>query len=312
MTIIVFGSINMDLVAKASRLPIAGETLLGSDFLTAPGGKGANQAVAVARLGVSTHMVGRVGGDSFGVELVNSLQGSGVQTVNVSVDNAVRSGVALISVDDAGENQMIIVPGANGCVNQEDVKRVVNLLPGATALLLQFEIPMNTVLLAAKAAREAGVTVILDPAPAHGDVPDELYSLVDIMTPNEVEAAQLVGFKIDGREKAVLAAEKLRDRGVKNAIVKLGAQGVVCATAEETFFVPAFPVQAVDTVAAGDAFNGGLAAGLASGLALREAVVWGAAAGALAAMKSGAQPSLPDWQVFKRFLEERGFAVNRL
>jgi len=312
MTIIVFGSINMDLVAKASRLPVAGETLLGYDFLTAPGGKGANQAVAVARLGIPTQMVGRVGGDSFGVELVNSLQASGVQTVNVSVDNAVSSGVALISVDDAGENQMIVVPGANGRVNQEDVKRVVNLLPGATALLLQFEIPMNAVLLAAKAAREAGVTVILDPAPAHGDVPDELYTLVDIITPNEVEASQLVGFKIDGREKAFLAAEKLRDRGVKNAIVKLGAQGVVCASAEETFFVPAFLVEAVDTVAAGDAFNGGMAAGLASGLGLREAVVWGAAAGALTTMKSGAQPSLPNWGVFKGFLEERGFGVNSL
>jgi len=311
MTIIVFGSINMDLVAKASRLPVAGETLLGHDFLTAPGGKGANQAVAVARLGIPTQMVGRAGGDSFGVELVNSLQASGVQTVNISVDNAVSSGVALISVDDAGENQMIVVPGANGRVNQEDVKLVVNLLPGATALLLQFEIPMNAVLSAAKAAREAGVTVILDPAPAHGDVPDELYTLVDIITPNEVEASQLVGFKIDGREKAFLAAEKLRDRGVKNAIVKLGAQGVVCATAKETFFVPAFPVEAVDTVAAGDAFNGGLAAGLASGLGLREAVIWGAAAGALTAMKSGAQPSLPNWGVFKGFLQERGFGVNR-
>jgi ribokinase len=273
MSVIVFGSINMDLVARAPRLPVPGETLLGRDFFTAPGGKGANQAVAIARLGVPTQMVGRVGGDSFGRELLNSLQTSRVQTDNVFVDETNGSGVAVIMVDDAGENQIVIIPGANGRVDETDVEWLMSLLPGGIALLLQFEIPMPVVLLAAQAARRAGVQVILDPAPAQADVPEQLYPLVDIITPNEVEAGQLVGFPIDGLEAAESAAGVLRQRGVGSAIVKLGARGALCATSDETFLIPAFPVTTVDTVAAGDAFNGGLAAGLASGLSLRQAVV---------------------------------------
>jgi ribokinase len=309
MTVIVFGSINKDLVATAPRLPLAGETLLGHDFFSAPGGKGANQAVAVARLGIPTQMVGRVGAHSFGAELLSNLQISGVQTENIFVDENVSSGVAIITVGDGGENQIIVIPGANGRVDQEDVERLSRLLPGATSLLLQLEIPLSAVVAAAEAANQAGVTVILDPAPVL-NLPDELYPLVDIITPNEVEASQLVGFPVDGPEAAIKAVEKLRDRGVKNAIVKLGAKGVVCATSEETFFIPAFSIQAIDSVAAGDAFNGALAAALAEGLSLRQAVVWGAAGGALAATKSGAQPSLPDRFMFEAFLKERGVELG--
>ncbi|MFQ4142111.1 ribokinase [Chlorogloeopsis sp. ULAP02] len=305
MTVIVFGSINIDLVATVSRLPLPGETLLGHNFFQAPGGKGANQAVALARLGIPTQMVGRVGADNFGKELVKSLQASGVETENVFVDETVSSGVAAIAVDDAGENQIIVVPGANGRVNQDDVERLLRLLPQASALLLQLEIPISAVVAASAAAREAGVRVILDPAPAQSHLPDELYQLVDVMTPNEREASQLVGFSVSGEESAKKAAVQLRQRGVKNAIVKLGAQGVVCATSNETFFVPAFPVDAVDTVAAGDAFNGGLAAALSEGLSLEQAASWGAAAGALAATKPGAQTSLPDRLTFDVFLKER-------
>ena len=309
-TVIIFGSINMDLVARTPRLPVPGETLLGRDFFTAPGGKGANQAVALARLGVPTKMVGRVGGDSFGSELLGSLQAAGVQTAHVLVDEAASSGVAAIAVDDAGENQIIIIPGANGRVNETDVERLTRVLPGAIALLIQFEIPMSAVLLAAQAARQASVQVILDPAPAQLEVPAELYGLIDIITPNEIEAGQLVGFPVDGLESATEAAAILLQRGVKTAIIKLGAQGAVCATKEETFFVPAFPVSAVDTVAAGDAFNGGLAAALALGLPLRQAVVWGAAAGALASTKPGAQSSMCDRTTFDAFLEDRGVELG--
>ena len=304
-TVIVFGSINMDLVAKAPRLPLPGETLVGHDFFTAPGGKGANQAVALARLGGSTQIVGRVGGDRFGSELLSSLQTSGVQTDNVLVDKATTSGVALITVEDAGENQIIIVPGANGRVNETDVERLTKLLPGARALLLQFELPISAVVLSAQAARKAGVPVILDPAPAQLDVPVELYSLVDIITPNATEAGQMVGFPVNEPESATTAANVLLQRGVGTAIVKLGAEGVVCATKEETFFIPAFSVSAVDTVAAGDAFNGGLATALAEGLPLRQAVVWGAAAGALASTKPGAQSSMCDRATFDAFLKTR-------
>lgn len=304
-SIIVFGSINLDLVVTSPRLPVAGETLLGHDFFQAPGGKGANQAVALARLLIPTQMVGRVGAELYGTELIGNLQAAGVQTENVFVDETVSSGVAVITVDVKGENQIIVVPGANGRVNSEDVERLSLLLPGSTALLLQFEIPMTAVVAAAKAAHHAGVKVILDPAPVQKDVPDELYQLVDIITPNEVEAGQLVGFPVDGEESARKAVEVLLQRGVKCAIAKLGAKGAYCATASESFFVPAFPVEVVDTVAAGDAFNGGLVAALEEGLSLREAVVWGAAAGALAATKSGAQPSLPERGAFDAFLQER-------
>lgn len=306
MTIIVFGSINIDLVATTSRLPIAGETILGEDFFKIPGGKGANQAVALARLEIPTQIVGRVGADSFGAELVQNLQIASVNTDNIFIDETVSSGVAIITVDRAGENQIVVIPGANGRVNQEDIERLSQLLPTASALLLQLEIPIPAVVAAAKAAKNADIQVILDPAPAQGNLPDELYPLVDIITPNEVEAGQLVGFSVDGEETAIKAAKVLLHRGVKCAIVKLGAKGAICATAEETFFVPAFPVHAIDTVAAGDAFNGGLAAALFTGLSLHQAIIWGSAAGALAATKRGAQTSLPNKLSFDSFLEERG------
>jgi len=303
--IIVFGSINMDLVTKTPRLPVAGETIQGYEFFTAAGGKGANQAVAAARLGIPTQLVGRLGQDDFGRRLLVQLQAAGVGTDGVLVDGATSSGVAVITVDDRGENNIVIVAGANGRLDRVDVERLRTGLPGAAALLMQFEIPLSTVQLAAQAARQAGVPVILDPAPAR-DIPAQLYPLVDIITPNQLEASQLVGFAINDPEAATKAAVELRRRGVGTAIVKLGDRGVFCATAEDTFFVPAFPVQAVDTVAAGDAFNGGLAAALSQGLPLRQAVVWGAAAGALAATKAGAQPSLPDRKTFDAFLRERG------
>lgn len=303
-SIIVFGSINMDLVTKTPRLPVAGETLTGYEFFTAGGGKGANQAVAAARLGISTQMVGRLGNDDFGRQLLRHLQAAGVQTDGVLVDETTSSGVAVITVDDAGENNIIIIGGANGRLNETDVERLRSRLPGAAALLMQLEIPMATVQLAAQVAHSAGVPVILDPAPAQ-DIPDELYPLIDIITPNQLEASQLVGFPVDGQEAARQASAELQQRGVSTVIVKLGDRGVFCATAEETFFVPAFSVQAVDTVAAGDAFNGALAVALAQGRLLREAVVWGAVAGALSATKAGAQPSLPDRETFEAFLKQR-------
>jgi len=303
--IIVFGSINMDLVTKTPRLPIAGETLQGYEFFTAAGGKGANQAVAAARLGISTHLVGRLGNDDFGRQLLAGLQVAGVHTEGVLVDETTSSGVAVIAVDLRGENNIIIVAGANGRINQQDVDRLKDLLPEATALLLQLEIPLPAVLEAAQAARQQEVRVILDPAPMPSVLPPELFGLIDIITPNEVEATELVGFPVNGQDSAAKAADQLLQRGVGTVIVKLGSQGVFCATAEEGFFIPAFPVQAVDTVAAGDAFNGALAAALAQGVPFREAVVWGAAAGAISATKAGAQSSLPDRETFEAFLKAR-------
>ncbi|WP_009633544.1 ribokinase [Synechocystis sp. PCC 7509] len=307
---IAFGSINMDLVAKTPKLPVPGETLLGHEFFTLPGGKGANQAVAMARLGIDTYMVGRVGNDSFGNQLLETLQSVGVNTENVFIDENISSGVALISVDDAGENQIIVIPGANGRVDSIDVENLISLLPNCRVLLMQFEVPLPTILLAAQAAKRLGVKVILDPAPVLKDIPAELYPLVDIITPNQTEIGSLVGFPVIDIESATKATHILLQRGVGCAIAKLGVKGVICTTKEETFFVPAFPVETVDTVAAGDAFNGGLAAAIVEGLPLRQAVVWGAAAGAIASTTSGTQSSMPTKDVLIDFLQARGAIKN--
>ncbi|MEQ9358614.1 ribokinase [Coleofasciculus chthonoplastes] len=302
-SILVFGSINIDLVTKTPRLPVAGETVNGSDFFTAPGGKGANQAVAAARLGMMTHLVGRLGDDAFAHQLLASLQAAGVQTDKILRDTSTSSGVAVILVDEAGENQIVITAGANGQLNQTDVERLKPLLATATALLMQLEIPLTAVVEAARTAHDAGVPVILDPAPAQ-DIPPELYSLVDIITPNQIEASQLVGFAVDSLETAKQAAPILQQRGVKTVILTLGNQGVYCSTPSESFFIPAFPVQVVDTTAAGDAFNGALAVALAEGLPMQEAVVWGAAAGAISVTQAGAQPSLPNRETLAQFLTD--------
>ena len=273
MSIIVFGSINIDLVAKTPRLPQPGETIIGSNFFTAGGGKGANQAVAAARLGTSTHMIGRVGNDKFAEKLLTSLQSYGVNIDNVLIDKKTHSGVAIIAVDDSGQNNIIVIPGANNNLGEADIECLKKLLSSATSLLLQLEIPLEVAVKTAKVAREAGVRVILDPAPAVADFPIDFYPLIDIITPNEVEAGHLVGFGVHDTETAILAGKQLQERGVKNVIVKLGDRGAVAVTADESFFVPAFAVEAIDTVAAGDAFNGGLAAALDGGLTLSEAVV---------------------------------------
>ncbi|MEL7034191.1 MAG: ribokinase [Cyanobacteria bacterium J06592_8] len=303
MSVIVFGSINMDLVAKTPRLPSPGETLKGNQFFTAPGGKGANQAVAAARLGALTYLVGRVGEDGFGQELLAHLQETGVQTQGIKVDSRTSSGVAIIAVDQNSENTIIIVPGANGCVESSDVNRLKNLLSDATVLLLQLEVPLPAILSTAKIAQEVGVKVILDPAPAPTELPDELYALIDIITPNETETKQLTGFDLSLEENWIKAADFFRHRGVKTVILKLGARGVFCMDSSGSFQAEAFPVQAIDTVAAGDAFNGAMAAAFEEGLSLKEAIVWGTTAGALATTKLGAQPSLPDRETFDAFLK---------
>ena len=302
--VLVFGSINMDLVATTSRLPRPGETIPGDNFSTIPGGKGANQAVALSRLGISTSMIGRVGNDSFGQDLLTSLKNNGVNTDGVLVDQQHHSGVAMITVVTGGENQIIVIPGANGKVNQEDLLRLKQQLPGTSFLLLQLEIPLNIVESAIKIAHQLSIPVILDPAPVC-NLSLEIYPLLDIITPNATEAEELVGFPITNPDNAADAATILRQRGVKTAIIKLGSQGVYCDTAEEQFFVPVFQVEAVDTVAAGDAFNGGLTTALMQGLTLRQAVIWGAAAGAISVTKTGAQSSLPSRETFQAFLAKQ-------
>jgi ribokinase len=293
MAVAVFGSINMDLVVRTPRLPVAGETLTGHTFFTAPGGKGANQAVACARLGATAHMIGRVGGDVFGGALRESLAGNGVDTTGVLTDASQPSGVAVIAVDDQAENTIIIVPGANGTVGEADVERLQGALAAARALLLQLEVPMAAVVAAARAARERGVMVILDPAPAR-PLPDELYQLTDLITPNEVEAGMLTGLEVRGEADADRAAKVLVQRGARGAAIKMGGKGAYYFDGRAGTFWPAFKVKAIDSVAAGDAFNGALASAVADGRPVAEALRWGMAAGALSTTKAGAQPSMPD------------------
>jgi ribokinase len=291
MSVIVFGSINMDLVVRTPRFPQPGETISGSDFYSAPGGKGANQAVAAGRMQAPVYMIGRVGGDVFGQALLDSLSSNGVETSSVWIDEGQPSGVAVITVDDGAENHIIIVAGANGQVGMGDVERLEGVLEGATYLLLQLEVPMDAVVEAARAARKRGVGVILDPAPAR-PLPEEMYALVDIITPNESEAAQLVGFAVDGEEAARRAASELLKRGVGQVVIKMGARGAYWTDGEQSQFFPANRVNAVDTTAAGDAFNGALASALDEGAPIQAALQRAMAAGALSTTRPGAQPSM--------------------
>ena len=305
MSAIVFGSLNMDVVTRTPRFPQPGETIAGLSFSTVPGGKGANQAVAASRLGVPTYLVGRVGSDDFGRVLLARLRDAGVNVDGVKIDKDTHSGVATIAIDNRGENHIIVVPGANGCVDASDVDRLARLLPQAKVLLLQLEIPLDTVKAAINVARDVGVRVILDPAPAPSEFPPELYRQIDIISPNEVEASQLTGICVECPESAAQAADRLREWGVETAIVKLGDRGVYCATAGDGFFLPAFAVDAVDTVAAGDAFNGALAAALDRDLSWREAVTQAAAAGAIATTQPGAQTAMCDRSTLEAFLQRR-------
>lgn len=292
MIILVFGSINMDLVTRTPRLPVAGETVPGRSFVMVAGGKGANQAVACARLGAATRMIGRVGGDVFGAALRDSLAENGVDVQDVAVDERESSGIAAIAVDDAAENNIIVVPGANGAVGTAELEKLEAALPTARLLLLQLEVPLETVIAAAELAHEAGVLVILDPAPAR-PLPDELYPYIDIITPNETETAVLVNFPIQTEADAQRAARILLQRGVRNVVIKLGAKGVFVSDGEAFALRPSFAVTAVDSVAAGDAFNGALAVGLGEGRSFGEAVQWGLAAGAFAVTQHGAQSAMP-------------------
>ena len=290
--VVVLGGINMDLVSMTPRFPLPGETVVGTRFLTYPGGKGANQAVAAARMGADSAMVGRVGDDVFGGQLIDALSASGVRTEGVAVAESTTSGLAVITIDETAQNQIIQVLGANGTCGQSEADRCLQELDGASTVLLQLEVSLDVSLIVAMEAFGKGKTVILDPGPVR-PLPTEFYSCCSVITPNETEAQALVGFPVTDPSSAAQAAEMLLSRGVGLAIVKLGSQGAYYATSRASGHIPPFHVNAVDSVAAGDAFNGALAVALAEGLELAEAVRVASAAGALAVTTSGAQDSMP-------------------
>ncbi|MDY6873301.1 MAG: ribokinase [Chloroflexota bacterium] len=285
--ILVVGSINMDLVVRVPHSPKAGETVLGGDFETYPGGKGANQAVAAARMGGEVTMVGRVGNDNFGDTLIQGLVENNIKTSYVIKDSEVSTGVAMIAVAADGENLIVVASGANYEVSPEDVANTRDIMRDTDLLLVQLECPIEAVAAAAELAKAYEIPVVLNPAPAQ-PLSKALLSNVDVLTPNETELMHLSGE--DDLEKAI---EKVLSLGVKNLVITLGANGARVVTDEIDQHIPAHEITAVDTTAAGDAFNGALAVALAEGKPLLEAVRYGMAAGALAATRPGAQPSLP-------------------
>jgi ribokinase len=300
--VLVIGSLNADLVVRAPRFPAPGETISGGDLLTIPGGKGANQAVAAARQELSVAMVGRVGKDNFAPFLVENLDVNHVNVSHVSQDN-VASGTAIIIVDENGQNSIVLSPGANGWVTAQDV----DFAPDAKILLLQFEIPMDTVLHAAKRYKANGATVILNPAPARR-IPGDLLAHVDILVPNESELALLSNMQVTDARSVESAAREILKQGVRIVIVTMGGRGALIVTAEQAVHVDTFKVDVVDTTAAGDAFIAGFASKILESdmepASLQAAVRYGCACGALATTKLGAQPSLPTRDEVENFLNQ--------
>jgi len=294
--IVVVGSLNMDLVVRSPRHPQPGETLLGAEFRTFPGGKGANQAVAAARLGGQVKLIGRVGADAFGDALLETCTRDGVDTGHVERLEDAPTGVALITVDDAGQNTIVVVPGANGKLSPPDLLAAAPAFEGASVVVMQLEVPLLTVIYAADLARRHGARVVLNPAPAQPLSATGLEQ-VDVLIPNQSEAALLTGCASAGD-----AARRLIALGVRSVVVTMGERGVLIAEGETATLLPAHQVSVLDTTAAGDAFVGAFAVALAEGRTVLEAAAWGNAAGALAVTRAGAQPSLPARAELERFL----------
>lgn len=290
----------MDLVVKSPRIPVPGETILGGDFVMVPGGKGANQAVAAARLGAKVCLVARLGDDVFAQKSLDNFKRVGLDTRHVALTPEVPSGVALIAVDEVGHNAIVVAPGANGRLTCDDVKQAESDIRASGAVVAQLEIPLDVVECAAELAHAAGAPFILDPAPAQ-PLPPKLLRLVDVLTPNETEAQILTGIDVTDEGSAREAAEELVGAGVKTVIVTMGAQGYVLVDGQRAEFVKAKPVDAVDSTAAGDAFTGSLAVELARGRPLSEAALFAGRVAALSVTRLGAQPSMPTRQEVEAF-----------
>jgi len=289
--VVVFGSLNMDLVGRVPRMPAAGETLTGRSFMTNPGGKGANQAVACARQGARVRMVGKVGADAFGAQLRGGLERDGIAIDGVASIDA-STGVAMIMVDDRAQNCIAVIPGANAQVGVAEAEGLRECLGPGSMLVLQLEVPMAAVLRAAQVAREAGATVVLNPAPAQA-LPEPLWPLVDMLVLNETEAGLLGGLEAVDAANAPAAASLLRQRGPRHVIITLGEHGLVWSCAEGTRRFDAVRVQPVDTTAAGDTFIGAMCALLAQGRPMAQALAHANRAAALCVTRPGAQASIP-------------------
>jgi ribokinase len=302
--IVVVGSLNADLVVRVDRFPAPAETVAGRGLRVFPGGKGANQAVAAARLGARVRMIGRVGRDDHGRLLRDSLASAGVDVTGLIDDPDEPTGTAIITLDAAGQNQIVVVPGANGRLSVDDVGRAAAAFEATAVVLLQLEVSLAVVEAAARRGRDAGATVILDPAPARHDVLP-LLSLADVVTPNETELRALTPAMPalgDGDESA--RAHELLRRGARRVIAKLGARGALEVAADGERAIPPIPVSPVDTTAAGDVWNGAYAVAIAEGRTRAEATAFATAAAALSVTRPGAQPGMPSRDEVRSFQEK--------
>src|SRR5664280_71586 len=290
--ILVIGSSNTDMVIKTEKMPLPGETILGGTFLMNPGGKGANQAVAAARLGGKVTFITKRGNDLFGNQAVGLFMREGIDTQYIVKDKELPSGVALITVDAEGENSIVVAPGSNSNLLPEDISLKLMKTGKCAILLLQLEIPVKTVEYAVHKASEYGIKVILNPAPA-ATLPDDLFKHIWLITPNETEAEMLTGIRVHDIPSADGAAESFRKKGVQNVIITLGSAGAYVKSDKFTGMVPALKVDAVDTTAAGDVFNGALAVVIAEGKGFGEAVLFANKAAAISVTRLGAQASAP-------------------
>jgi ribokinase len=309
--IVVVGSINTDLVAVTRRIPVVGETVIGSDFQIHPGGKGANQAVAIARLGYPVRLIGRVGNDTFGAKLRTSLEEAGVDISGVSTSDG-ASGVAVIVVSERGENSIVLAPGANSKVTPEDLDANLSILKSAGMILAQLEIPLETIEYLARICAQENVPLILDPAPAR-DLPPGIFKDIAWLTPNQTEAAFYLGDKHSESSSPSPAemAKIFLSSGCGGVVLKMGAHGTYLASKEGIgSLVPAFPVNAIDTTAAGDAFNAGFATGLMLGKSPLDSAAFAAAVAAISVTRIGAQPSMPSMAEVKKFMENESAHIT--
>lgn len=290
--IIVVGSSNTDLIIKTDRIPKPGETVMGGVFHTTGGGKGANQAIAVARLGGDVKFIARVGNDLFGSDSLKRFEADGIDTSSIIIDKEHASGVALISVDSKGENSIVVAAGANGALCPEDIDMFADDIRKADYVLMQLEIPMKTVEYVTSIAYAAGVKVVINPAPAAA-LSDEVLSKTFLVTPNETECEILTGMEMGNESQLSAAADTLLAKGVKNVIVTLGSKGSWLKNAEQNEFVAARKVQAVDTTAAGDVYNGALCVALSEGRSMVDAMRFATKSSAVSVTRFGAQTSIP-------------------
>jgi len=300
----VIGSLNMDLVTSMKEFPKHGETILGESFKTFTGGKGANQAVALGKLGANVLMVGKVGDDIYGAKYLEVLRNNKIKQDGVLVEQGISSGVAIIQVNNEGENNIVVVPGANEKVDVNYIESKSSLIEEVDIFLFQLEIPMDTVFETMKKLKKRGKTIILDPAPAT-KLPDEIFKYIDYITPNETELETLVGRKIENDADIKKAAQWLFDKGVKVVIAKLGSKGAAIINKNKYSHIPGFKVNTVDTTAAGDSFNAGFAFALAEGRNLEECVRFGNAVGAISTTALGAQEAMPTLEKVNEFISKR-------